>query len=141
MSADRWPHVTDGGLMDETDARDGRWWTYAQLAQARQVGKRAAVRLAQRHRLRRQPGNDGQTRVWVPTDMASSSPHRPTPPATAADDTSPDVAPPFHTQALSALEVALADAGRRADEAGKRANAALALAQFSLLAVRNRPSV
>jgi hypothetical protein len=118
--------------MDETDACDGHWWTYAQLAQARQIGKRAAVRLAQRHRLRRQPGNDGQTRVWVPTDMASSSPHRPTPPASDADDTSPDVAPPFHAQALSALEAALADAGRRADEAGKRADDALALADSTM---------
>jgi hypothetical protein len=118
--------------MDETDARDGHWWTYAQLAQARQIGKRAAVRLAQRHRLQRQPGNDGQTRVWVPTDMASSSPHRPTPPATDANDTSPDVAPPFHAQALSALEAALADAGRRVDEASGRADAALALADRTL---------
>jgi hypothetical protein len=111
--------------MDETDAGDGRWLTYGQLAEARQIGKRAAVRLAQRHRLRRQPGNDGQTRVWVPTDMATSSPHRPTPPATDTDDTSPGVASPFHAKALAVLETALADASRRAD-------AALALADSTM---------
>ena len=68
-----------------------RWLTYGQLAEARQIGRRAAVRLAQRHRLRRQPGNDGTVRVWVPADMAASSPFRPHPPATpdAADADEP----------------------------------------------------
>jgi hypothetical protein len=55
---------------------DGSWMTYGQLAEARQIGRRAAVRLAQRHHLRRQPGNDGSVRVWVPADMAASSPFR-----------------------------------------------------------------
>ena len=65
---------------DAADTGDGQWLTYGQLAEARQIGRRAAVRLAQRHRLRRQPGNDGTVRVWVPADMAASSPFRPHPP-------------------------------------------------------------
>jgi hypothetical protein len=97
---------------EATDAGDGRWMTYDELAAVRQIGRRAAIRLAQRHRLRRQPGNDGLARVWVPTDMASSSPRRPTPPVTDADDnpnvTPSDVATPFHAHALAALEDALA---------------------------------
>ena len=90
---------------------DGSWMTYGQLAEARQIGRRAAVRLAQRHHLRRQPGNDGSVRVWVPADMAASSPFRSYPPATPAtpddvdaDDTPVADATPFHAQALAALE-------------------------------------
>ena len=82
---------------DRTDADDGCWMTYGQLAEARRITRRAAIRLSQRHRLRRQPGNSGFTLVWVPSDMASSSPHRPPPPETDADDnprdTPQDVAP------------------------------------------------
>ena len=111
--------------MNGADEGDGRWLTYGQLAEARQIGRRAAIRLAQRHRLRRQPGNDGQTRIWVPTDMASSSPHRPFPPTTDATSDHDDSPPPtpFHAKALAALEDAsiralreqLAAAERRAD--------------------------
>jgi hypothetical protein len=118
--------------MDEThaaDTGDGSWMTYGQLAEARQIGRRAAVRLAQRHRLRRQPGNDGSVRVWVPADMAASSPFRPHPPATPAtpddadaDDTPAADATPFHAQALAALEDALRLADARADAALALAN-------------------
>jgi hypothetical protein len=96
--------------MNGADEGDGRWLTYGQLAEARQIGRRAAIRLAQRHRLRRQPGNDGQTRIWVPTDMASSSPHRPFPPTTDATSDHDDSPPPtpFHAKALAALEDAVA---------------------------------
>jgi hypothetical protein len=61
------------------DARDdtsgGSWLTYDQLAESRHISRRAAMRMTQRHRLRRQPGNDGHVRVWVPDDMANPS-HR-----------------------------------------------------------------
>jgi hypothetical protein len=102
------------------DAGDGSWLTYGHLAEARQIGRRAAVRLAQRHHLRRQPGNDGTVRVWVPADMAASSPFRPNPPATPqadADATPPADVTPFHAQALAALEDALRAADARADAA------------------------
>jgi hypothetical protein len=114
--------------MDDADIRpdagDGQWMSYAALADVRQITRRAAVRLAQRHRLRRQPGNDGSVRVWVPADMATSSPFRPFPPADVGPDAKADAgmppvsSTPFHVAALE-------DALRAADG---RADAALALA-------------
>jgi hypothetical protein len=56
----------DAGAGD--DAGDGVWVTYGELAKARNIERRAAVRLAQRHRWRRQAGNDGLTRALVPPD-------------------------------------------------------------------------
>jgi len=53
---------------------DGQWMTYAELAEARGIKLRAAVRQVQRQALRRQPGNDGKTRVWVPCDILETSP-------------------------------------------------------------------
>ncbi len=45
---------------------DSRWMTYAELAEARGIKEPAAVRLVQRRRWERQPGNDGAARVAVP---------------------------------------------------------------------------
>lgn len=45
---------------------DSRWMTYAELAQARGIKEPAAVRLVQRRRWERQPGNDGAARIAVP---------------------------------------------------------------------------
>jgi hypothetical protein len=56
----------DAGAGD--DAGDGVWVTYGELAKARNIERRAAVRLAQRRRWRRQAGNDGLARVLVPHD-------------------------------------------------------------------------
>ena len=102
---------------------DGSWMTYGQLAEARQIGRRAAVRLAQRHHLRRQP----TVRVWVPADMAASSPFRSYPPATPddvdADDTPVADATPFHAQALAALEDAFAKRPGRRPRAWDRCGA------------------
>jgi hypothetical protein len=56
-------------------ARDSEWMTYAELAKVRGISLRAAVRMTQRQRLRRQPGNDGKVRVLVPRDMLKPS-HR-----------------------------------------------------------------
>ena len=67
------------------DAGDGAWLTYDQIAASRRITRRAAVRMTQRHRLRRQPGNDGLIRVWVPHDMAEPS-QRVTPRHDARDD-------------------------------------------------------
>ena len=63
----------DGRDSARDDAGDGAWLTYDQLAEARRISRRAAVRMTQRHRLRRQPGNDGHVRVWVPRDMLNPS--------------------------------------------------------------------
>jgi hypothetical protein len=43
-----------------------RWLTYQELADARDINRRSAVRLAQRRRWLRRRGNDGTTRVAVP---------------------------------------------------------------------------
>jgi hypothetical protein len=48
------------------DGDGGRWLTYAQLAKMRGITRKAAIRMTQRHRWRRQPGNDGTALVWVP---------------------------------------------------------------------------
>jgi hypothetical protein len=58
----------DAATAQDTSA--GQWMTYAELASARGVSYRAAVRTTQRQRLRRQPGNDGKVRVWVTPDVA-----------------------------------------------------------------------
>ena len=47
--------------------------TYGQLATARGVKRIAAVRIVQRHKWRKQAGNDGQVRVLVPHDMTGPS--------------------------------------------------------------------
>jgi hypothetical protein len=58
-----------GALVRGTDeSTEGRWLTYDELAKVRGIKRIGAVRLAQRQRWRRQPGNDGKTRVWVPTE-------------------------------------------------------------------------
>jgi hypothetical protein len=51
------------------DSIGGQWLTYAEIAKARGIKRLAAVRLVQRHRWRRQRGNDGFARVLVPDDM------------------------------------------------------------------------
>jgi hypothetical protein len=81
---------------------------YGQLAEARGVSRRAAVRLAQLHRLRRQPGNDGKTLVWVPPDFATRA-TRPGVKNAGAGDDAPIVAGGA-TDGLSAEINALRDA-------------------------------
>jgi hypothetical protein len=51
-----------------TDGTEGRWLTYDELAEVRGIRRIGAVRLAQKRRWRRQPGNDGRVRVLVPPD-------------------------------------------------------------------------
>jgi hypothetical protein len=55
-------------MRDATDGdMDGtRWLSYAELAEARGISKRSAIRLTFRHRWQRQKGNDGTVRVAVP---------------------------------------------------------------------------
>ncbi len=67
--------ISDIGERAPRDAGDGVWLTYEELGKARGISTRAAVRMTQRQRLRRQPGNDGKVRVLVPRDMLAAS-HR-----------------------------------------------------------------
>jgi hypothetical protein len=126
----------DDGARD--DRGDGAWMTYKQLAEVRHISPRAAVRMTQRHRLRRQPGNDGQVLVWVPHDMAEPSQRQ-----SQRDDRGDDAR---DTGLLAAFEDAVAglrgqlDAtNARADraeaaltEANRRAASALSLAEGTL---------
>jgi hypothetical protein len=100
--------------MDDTrnDGEDARWVSYAQLAHERGISKESAIRLVRRECWRKMPGNDADktVRVLVPQTWLQ--------PAARADDL-PDMA---------RIEAAEA----RADEAHKRADAALALADRTL---------
>ncbi len=90
---------------------DGQWVTYAELAKLRGISPKAAARLTLRHGWRRQPGNDGATRVFGPHDMTRRQVSRTDGPSSPLSETK-----------------AVAEANRRADEANHRADAALALA-------------
>jgi hypothetical protein len=76
----------DAGEDAGDDADDATWLTYGQLAERRGISRRAAVRLTQRHRWRRQAGNDTFARVLVPNDFLS--------PVERARDVTPAVAEP-----------------------------------------------
>jgi hypothetical protein len=62
------PDARDGGIADPFDdeAAETRWMTYGELGQARGISVASARGLAYRRKWRRQPGNDGTTRVAVP---------------------------------------------------------------------------
>jgi hypothetical protein len=51
----------------------GTWLTYSEIAKARGVKRVAAIRLVQRHKWRKQPGNDGMTKVLVPVSMIQAA--------------------------------------------------------------------
>jgi hypothetical protein len=104
--------------MSETDGETdptgdgGRWLTYADLAEARGITRKAAVRMTQRHRWRKTPGNDGAVRIYVPDAMTvrpRDHDARPDGPHDAPHDAeATDGVTPFHARALAALEAALA---------------------------------
>jgi hypothetical protein len=56
------------------DSTDGeRWLTYAEIAKMRGCSRAAAERWTQRQKLRRQPGNDGKTRVLVAPNVVEQA--------------------------------------------------------------------
>jgi hypothetical protein len=70
------PASTHADTDVDIDVDTGRWLTYDEFAKVRGINRRAAVRFAMRHRLRRQPGNgpDRTVRVWVPASMLTPPP-------------------------------------------------------------------
>jgi len=52
------------------DLSDGEWLSYAELAERRGIDRQSAFKLAARHQWRRQKGNTGQVRVFVPSAFA-----------------------------------------------------------------------
>ena len=106
------------------DAGDGAWLTYNQIAASRRITRRAAVRMTQRHHLRRQPGNDGLVRVWVPHAMAEPSPR-----VTLHDDAGDDADDDARDSGaivgeIAALRERAEGAERRAEKAEQRADQA-----------------
>src|SRR3954454_22204038 len=56
--------------MSQADGPDGRWMTYEELAADRGISEASAKRLVRRHKTwRRQAGNRGIVRVFVPPDV------------------------------------------------------------------------
>ncbi|HEU0218952.1 MAG TPA: hypothetical protein VFQ90_20010, partial [Stellaceae bacterium] len=120
---------------------DGRWMTYAEIADARGTERRAAVMLVRRHGWRRQRNNAGHTIALVPAtwqERADTDRDRHGSGNGALHDDrhgSGHSSDNITAGALAALETALTEANTRADvaearavEAGSRADAALALA-------------
>ena len=103
---------------------EGRWLSYSELEEIRGIGRPSAVKLAQRERWRRIPGNDRDrtVRVLVPPEWLQ--PSKVIPLLEAAPDDIPDAIPEV-TRQLDA-------ANARAHEANKRADTALALADRTL---------
>jgi chromosome segregation ATPase len=81
---------------------NGHWLTYDEIAKARGTEKVGAIRWVQRHKWRRQPGNDGMTRVLVPEGALEVTVPRPRRAKPAATDTVTD------NNAVTAFEAALA---------------------------------
>ena len=106
----------------DTGGDTGVWMTYGELAAARGIKRVAAIRLVQRHRWRKQAGNDGQVRVLVPLDWAKPSER-------VAGDVGSDVGSDVThdtSRAISALEAAnaaLQERARAADARAERAEA------------------
>ena len=90
----------DAGEGSGKRSPEGRWMTYGELGRIRGIGRESAVKLAQRKRWRRIPGNDGIARVLVPLDWL-----------VPAKDASPDHSPEPSGEPspiLAAFEAALA---------------------------------
>jgi chromosome segregation ATPase len=100
------------------DASEGRWLTFAELAQARGISEASARKLVRRHKWRRQAGNQGIVRILVPAEALD----RPrdglgTDPAhilgTDLSDTS---------RAISTLEAAISTLREQFEQANRRAD-------------------
>ncbi len=82
--------------------QDGRWMSYGELARARGIDRQSAVKLVRRQGWRRQLGNHGEVRVYVPIDGLTRAMTR---------DETPDesrVEARLMTRDITAFETALA---------------------------------
>lgn len=98
---------------------DSRWLTYDEIATLKHIKRSGAIRWVQRHRWRRQTGNDGQVRALVPGDWL-----RPRQSRDSRDDSQNDTGHDSRHDVAhdsrhdtSHDSAALAEATRRADEA------------------------
>src|ERR1700733_8065875 len=101
----------------------GRWISYAELAEIRGTDKTSALKLALRKKWPRRKDNHGTMHVCVPADWLGAWGNR-------RPDNTPHATPSSVpdgldiSRSISALEVALASAAKRADQAEKRADRA-----------------
>jgi phage shock protein A len=106
---------------------DGVWMTYGEIATVRGIKRVAAIRLVQRHKWRKQAGNDGLARVLIPPEWAK-------PGDRALRDITSDVAGDVIldggdvTRVINALETSVASLTERAEAAERRADRAEKLA-------------
>jgi hypothetical protein len=110
--------------------REGRWLSYSELAEIRGIGRPSAVKLAQRERWRRIPGNDRDrtVRVLVPPEWLQPSKAAPIRELLREAVREPIPEAVSLARQLEAANTRADDANARADGANKRADAALALA-------------
>lgn len=105
---------------------DGRWMTYAELAELRRIDKTSALKLAIRHKWTRQKNNRGQMQVCVPLEWAQP-PERFRDTAVDQDmDRGVDLSTVLaaYEDAKAAFSEALKVAEKRADAAETRADQA-----------------
>jgi hypothetical protein len=129
MQHDTGPHT---GEHAGERSPEGKWLTYDELGRIRGIGRESAVKLAQRKRWRRVPGNDGVARVFVPPDwltLAKDHPGRRPP------EHSPEPSPErtLLVGALAALEDAVSGLRERAEGAERRAESAEARTDRALI--------
>jgi hypothetical protein len=103
---------------------EGQWLTYDELSRIRGIGRESAVKLVQRKRWRRIPGNDGVARVFVPPDWLTQAKE-------ASGESLPEYSPEHSPRqtgllagALAALEDAVSALRERAEGAERRAELA-----------------
>jgi hypothetical protein len=99
---------------------DGRWMTYAQIADLRGISKASAERLVRRHRWRRQADNEGRVRAYVPLTWADQA-------QDDAPDIMADIPPdirPDTSHAINALQTAIGALQQQLDRERDRADRA-----------------
>lgn len=97
---------------------EGEWLTYSQISQLRRIGREGAVKLAQREKWHRVPGNDGTARVLVPSEwLKAARRHR----RRASGGHTPAAE---WSRAIAAFKAAATAARERAEAAEARANRA-----------------
>jgi hypothetical protein len=115
--------------MDDTG--NGRWLTYSELASVRGINRASAVKLVQRERWQRSTGNERSrvVRVLVPDEWLSRAKESPPDTASVSAMSRED------TGMIVALMARAERAEERTDEANKRADVAVALADHMLAQV------
>jgi len=116
----------------DNSSHDGRWLSYDELAVIRGINRVSAVKLAQRERWRRQPGNGRTVRVLVPEDWLARYRKGPLIPEASTEEyrEAPDYGAMLgaiqaaHAGEVAALKALVDAATERADRADVTAAAA-----------------